>query len=340
MTWILPEPMLSTPVSSPGLRLGWAGEPKWDGFRAAVSVDAGRVVLRSRHGTEMGPAFPEVVSGAVQLPDATAMDGELVVWDAAGRLAFERLQNRLARRGAGAGRAAEEWPAHFVAFDLLRLSGTVTIGWPYWRRRAALESVFAARRLFAPWALCPSTADPDTVREWLSWASVGMEGVVFKRLTDVYEPSVRGWQKYKVRETSEAIVGAVTGSLTDPRTLLLGRYDAEGRLQYVGRTTALARAAGTAVAGLLEAALRGHPWTGWSFSAGWGSREQLDVTLVDPGLVVEVGVDVARDASGRWRHPARWHRARPDLSPTDVPLLTTSPHDGGTRGGPGRRATG
>lgn len=194
---MLPEPMLSTPVSSPDLRPGWAGEPKWDGFRAALSVDAGRVVLRSRRGTEMGSAFPEVVAGAMQLPDATAMDGELVVWDAAGRLAFERLQNRFARRGAGAVRAAEEWPAHFVAFDLLRLSGTVTIGWPYWRRRAALESVFAARRLFAPWALCPSTTDPDTVREWLSWASVGMEGVVFKRLTDAYAPSVRGWEKYK-----------------------------------------------------------------------------------------------------------------------------------------------
>jgi len=43
---------------------------KWDGFRVRVSVDAGRVVLRSRHGTGMGPAFPEVVAGAVQLPDA------------------------------------------------------------------------------------------------------------------------------------------------------------------------------------------------------------------------------------------------------------------------------
>ncbi|MDL5206695.1 ATP-dependent DNA ligase [Streptomyces sp. ALI-76-A] len=243
-------------------------------------------------------------------------------------LAHDRLQNRLARRGSGAVRASEEWPAHFVAFDLLRLSGTVTIGWPYWRRRAALESVFAARRLFAPWALCPSTTDPDTVREWLSWASVGMEGVVFKRLTDAYEPSVRGWRKY-----------AVSGSLTQPRTLLLGRYDAEGRLQYVGRTTTLARAAGTAVAGLLKAGRRGHPWTGWSFSAGWGSREQLDITLVEPGLVVEVGVDVARDVSGRWRHPARWPRARPDLSLTDVPRLTASPRDGGTRGGSGRRAT-
>jgi ATP-dependent DNA ligase len=176
----------------------------------------------------MVASFPEIVAGAAQLPDATALDGELVVWDAAGRLAFEQLQNRLQRRGAGAARAAGEWPAHFVAFDLLRLSGTDTTSWPYRRRRAALESVSAARRLSAPWVLCPSTTDPDTVREWLTWASVGMEGVLFKRLDGVYEPAVRGWRKYKVRETTEAIVGAVTGSLAAPRSLLLGRYDDDG----------------------------------------------------------------------------------------------------------------
>jgi hypothetical protein len=96
VTWMLPEPMLSTPVPAPELRPGWAGEPKWDGFRAAVMVDEARVVLRSRRGTDMGPAFPEIVAGAVQLPDASALDGELVVWDAAGRLAFEQLQDRLA----------------------------------------------------------------------------------------------------------------------------------------------------------------------------------------------------------------------------------------------------
>ncbi|MER7577821.1 ATP-dependent DNA ligase [Streptomyces sp. NPDC126514] len=322
MTWTLPEPMLSTPVPGPDLRPGWAAEPKWDGFRALVSVDAGQTVLRSRRGIEMAASFPEVVAGAVQLPDATALDGELVVWDASGRLAFERLQNRLARRGAAAARASEEGPAHFVAFDLLRLSGTDTTGWPYRRRRAALESVFDARRLTAPWALCPSTTEPGVVREWLTWASVGIEGVVFKKLDDVYRPSVRGWQKYKVRETSEAIVGAITGSLAVPRTLLLGMYDNQGRFQYVGRTTTLSQAAGAAVADLLTRGRRGHPWTGRSFSAAWGSQEQLTVTLVEPELVVEVGVDVARDASGRWRHPARWHRARPDLSPTDVPHLT------------------
>ncbi|MFF7549608.1 hypothetical protein ACFZCU_39130 [Streptomyces canus] len=129
----------------------------------------------------------------------------------------------------------------------------------------------------------------------------------------------------QAHETTEAIVGAVTGPLTAPRGLLLGRYD-DGRLQYTGRATTLTRTASATVAGQLASAQHGHPWTGWSFSAGWGSRETLNATLMEPELVVEVGVDVARDAAGRWRHPARLHRARPDLSPADVPRWTSAPH--------------
>ncbi|MGX1480791.1 UNVERIFIED_CONTAM: ATP-dependent DNA ligase [Streptomyces canus] len=53
--------------------------------------------------------------------------------------------------GAVPGRAGDgEEAVELVAFDVLRLSGTDTTGWPYRRRRAALESVFATRRLIAP----------------------------------------------------------------------------------------------------------------------------------------------------------------------------------------------
>ncbi|MET7920892.1 hypothetical protein ABZU45_34580 [Streptomyces avermitilis] len=66
-----------------------------------------------------------------QRQDATALDGELTVWDAR-RPAFELLQNRLHWRGAGAIRAAAQWP---TPFDVLRLAGTDITSWPYRRRR-------------------------------------------------------------------------------------------------------------------------------------------------------------------------------------------------------------
>ncbi|MBT2386343.1 hypothetical protein [Streptomyces sp. ISL-11] len=39
----------------------------------------------------------------------------------------------------------------------------------------------------------------------------------------------------------EAVVGAVTGAPGSPGGVLLGRYDAAGRLEYVGRSTSLGR---------------------------------------------------------------------------------------------------
>jgi hypothetical protein len=116
----------------------------------------------------------------------------------------------------------------------------------------------------------------EDVTQLLTWTTVGVEGVVFKRLNEPYRPGTRAWSKYKVRETTEAIVGAVTGHRSVPRTLLLGRYDDQERLQYIGRTTTLPRAAGALVGELLTTVRAGHPWTGWSFSAGWGRRETLD----------------------------------------------------------------
>ncbi|MEU3734626.1 hypothetical protein AB0E81_35315 [Streptomyces sp. NPDC033538] len=87
-----------------------------DGFRAQLARWAdGRVLLRSRQGTAMTASFPEILDAALaQLPDDTGLDGELVVWEGE-RLAFERLQQRLARRrGAGITAAARAWPAHLV----------------------------------------------------------------------------------------------------------------------------------------------------------------------------------------------------------------------------------
>ncbi|MFI0141888.1 ATP-dependent DNA ligase [Streptomyces luteogriseus] len=321
MTWSLPEPMLTAAVDSPDLPAGYAAEPKWDGYRTQLAVHAdGRVLLRSRQGTDMTGSFPEIRAAALaQLPADTGLDGELVVWEAE-RLAFERLQQRLARRGKGAREAAGQWPAHYVAFDLVHADGTDLTGWAYRRRRAALEALFAEHGLVAPLTLCPSTTDPAVAAQWLPWASAGLEGLVFKRLDEPYLP-VRSWRKYKVRVTTEAIVGAVTGSLAAPRTVLLGRYDRAGRLRYTGRSTTLSQAAGRALAELLRPPSAVHPWDGWTFSAGWGTRRALDVHLVQADVVMEVAVDVARDAAGRWRHPARAHRVRTDIDVAQVPAF-------------------
>ncbi|MFJ9588659.1 hypothetical protein [Streptomyces acidicola] len=64
-----------------------------------------------------------------------------------------------------------------------------------------------------------------------------------------------------------------------------------------------------------------HPWTGWSFSVGWGSWQQLQVQLVEPDVVAKVAVDVSMDKAGLWRHPVRLRRVRTDLTPAEIQLF-------------------
>lgn len=90
--------------------------------------------------------------------------------------------------------------------------------------------------------------------------------------------------------------------------MLLGRYDIAGRLRYAGRSTTLSQAAGHALADRLSQPTGTHPSAGRTLTAVWGAQRTLGVHLVQPDVVLEVAVDVARDTSGRWRHPARPHR--------------------------------
>lgn len=90
------------------------------------------------------------------------------------------------------------------AFDLLRRGVDLTRQ-PYTARRAALVQLFAEQSLGPRLALCPSTTYPATAAEWLTWSSVGMEGLVFKSLRQPYLGGRRGWRKYRSRASAEAV---------------------------------------------------------------------------------------------------------------------------------------
>ncbi|WSW02313.1 ATP-dependent DNA ligase [Streptomyces sp. NBC_01006] len=314
------------------LGAGVAYEQKFDGHRALLftpPAPGGQVLIQTRRGSLVQDRFPDLVAAAVeQLPPGLVLDGELLVWDPeAGALSFEALQRRAAARARSAAALAARTPAHFVAFDALQIDGVQTLSLPYSERRRRLEVLFASRALTAPWTLCPMTTDLATARERLeSWTDVsGVEGLVIKPLTSKYVPNHRGWSKVRRRDTTEAIIGAVTGTLARPQLLVLGRHDHGGRLRAVGRTVLLRPDAARQVAEHLTAAAPGHPWEGVRFSATWGSRDVLDTTLVHPALVAEVSVDRAVDHGGIFRHPLRFQRLRLDVGPEDVSRFGAGP---------------
>ncbi|MEV7081909.1 hypothetical protein AB0N88_25775 [Streptomyces sp. NPDC093516] len=129
------------------------------------------------------------------------------------------MQQRLARRSKGASQAAGQWPAHYVAFDLLHQSESNLTGWPYWQRRAALDALFANHRLQAPLTSCPSTSDPDVTRGWLEWTKAGLEGLCFKRLNEPYQAAdqVRITGAWVRGDAGRQVVVVLVHAVTAPR---------------------------------------------------------------------------------------------------------------------------
>jgi ATP-dependent DNA ligase len=309
------------------------GEPKFDGWRALARVDTyGGVSLVTRHGTRLSRAFPELQEALhTYLPPDTIVDAELVRWDPRGRLDFAMV----GRRAAASQRAHElamRWPCSLIVFDLLQLRGQELWREPLAVRRTVMEDVFSGVPATAPVVLTMQSGDLDELSIWrTALPKHGIEGLVFKDVREPYLAGRRRWSKLKHRQTEDGVVAGATGA---PASLLLGRYDETGQLRIVGRTMPLAPAASAEIAAAIRPAHGDHPWPA-RLPAGWvglyGRREPLRYLQLEPDLVVEVQVDVARTGH-RWRHPARYVRIRPDLRPTDVANLECAATREGTDG--------
>ena len=250
----VPEPMLAAAVdgvpAADALPGGTVWEPKFDGFRALVSVGE-RVTITSRRGKDLTPWFPDVADATCsQLSSQPLLlDGELVVW-AQGRFDFTALQQRLVAGRRLAALVAER-PASLVAFDLLTADGEDLMRLPWRQRRARLEAVMADTR--APLQLCPATTDRQEALVWFdTWAALGVEGLVAKGQAQPYMPGRRGWLKVRHRHGAEAVVGAVVGRLVVPERLVLGAFDDAGVLRVVGSTGPLGAGSARAVGAMLS----------------------------------------------------------------------------------------
>ncbi|MEE1812802.1 non-homologous end-joining DNA ligase [Streptomyces sp. BE133] len=309
-------PMLATPGSLPpeAVEDRWAFEVKHDGQRAIVYLPGdGTVTLRARSGTEITPAYPELAGLGSALDRPAVLDGEIVALDSEGRSDFERLQSRMGLAGspAKAARMAQIVPAHLVLFDVVFLGHSSLTKMPYTERRTLLEGLGLAG---AHWST-PTAVVGHGAQAVEMTRAAGLEGVLAKRLTSVYEPGVRSrtWIKIRHVRTVDVIVGGWVpgrGRLAGlPGALLVGEWR-EGALRYVGSVgTGWSDTERTTLAGLLQvAAIDACPFDEVPRVAG--------ARWVLPRLVGEVRY-TTRTRAGRLRHPS-WHRLRPDLAPDDI----------------------
>ncbi|TSD87535.1 ATP-dependent DNA ligase [Mycobacterium sp. KBS0706] len=311
------EPMEAESVS--GLPEGsrWQYEPKWDGFRCVTFKDGDRVELQSRNQKPLGRYFPELVEALVDLPlDRFVFDGEILAF-IEGEPTFEVLQLRLHPAASRVAKLAEQQPATFMAFDLLAgEDGKSVISRTLRERRALLESMFEGIDPdLARVMLSPATTDRDLALRWLREIGHGLDGIVAKRLDLPYQPGDRAMRKYKLWTTVDCVIAGVyykqPGQQLD--SLLLGLYDREGLLHYVGRVRVgkadpeTERRIRPLIGGRL--AFSGRAPGGPS---RWSGRERNPIP-VKPKQVVEVSADHITD--NHMRHGARLLRWRDDKPP-------------------------
>jgi ATP-dependent DNA ligase len=305
-------------------------EPKWDGFRCLAFRDGDQIDLRSRHDRPLARYFPEIVDGLrVAVPDGTVLDGEIVLVGQRG-FDFAALMSRLHPAATRVARLSAEWPASYVAFDVLATGPDDLREHPFAERRATLESLLAAGSETI--RITPATADVAEAQGWLErFAGGGVDGVVAKGCALRYQPNRRAMTKVKRERTVDCVVAGARVTLKDPpgvSSLSLGLYADRGELRHVGVASAFTtdqrRQFLDDLRGLVVP-LDEHPWRhGFGIerspigrlkgSAGrWTPEMEHDWVPLAPVRVCEVAVDSID--TDRFRHPARFRRWRPDRDP-------------------------
>ena len=287
---------------------GWQYEPKWDGFRGLLENTSGELRLWSRNARPLLRYFPELEPLGKLLPAHSALDGEIVI-ERDGVLDFDAMQTRLHPAESRVRKLSAEIPAEFIAFDVLVWKEEQIWRRPLAERRRELE------RKTKRFTLSPATRDRDEAVDWLDrFEAIGLDGVVAKRVESPYLPGSRdGVVKVKPEKTADCVVVGVRWKSRPDRiaTLLLGLYDDDGEIDYVG-SAAVAPARHDEIAERALPLLENAPERRFSEPNRWGGGE-LEESPLRPELVVEVRYDKVQ--SNRFRHGTKLIRFRDDKDP-------------------------
>lgn len=193
-------PMEPVRVAAWRPRPGWVAEAKWDGVRLLAWCERGGCAFRSRRLRPLPGDWPELVYALFDLLFAGGRDLRRLAWEERRRELEHRLGGRLPAPRPGAE---------------LRLAG---LGW-----ERGLQAL-----------LTPVHADAAAL--WRAVEEAGWEGMVLKRRDAPYRAGKApgAWEKVKRRLAREAVIGGYRSEGGELRALLLGAYDEEGRLRFLG----------------------------------------------------------------------------------------------------------
>jgi len=305
--WV--EPELATLTEERFADPGWLYERKLDGERCLAFAGDDGVRLVTRNQKSANASYPELVEALEgQAATGFVVDGEVVSFDR-DETSFSLLQQRI-HVGHPSPELRARIPVYYYVFDIMFSGGADVRERPLLERKELLRGLsFAGPLRFT------ECRTGDGVAYWKQACLDGWEGIIAKRADAPYRAGrQRDWLKFKCVAGQEFVIGGYT----DPRgtrsgfgALLLGYYDADGRLTYAGKVgTGFNEQTLHSLYGQLARLERADP----PFQRGKLPRS--GVHWVEPRLVGQIGFS-EWTTDGLLRHP-RFQGLRRDKRPSDV----------------------
>ena len=298
-------------------------EDKFDGIRAQVHVESGRVAIYSRTMDEITHRFPELIGPLESLKTSVIIDGELVPAHGDVILPFSELQKRLGRKDVGT-QLLQAVPVVLVAYDLLYANGRVLIDQPLSERRHLLGQIVPGQ---GPLRMSAGKLLRDAAlldEEFELARNRGNEGLMIKSPQSPYKPGRRGRDWLKVKRAIATLDVAVTAvevghgkrrNLLSDYTFAVRRSAENPELLNIGK----------AYSGLTDRELT--DLTEWFKNHTLQEFAHGRVRIVEPRVVIEVTFDRVqpskRHKSGYALRFPRILRLRPDKRTTDIDTLET-----------------
>lgn len=210
-------------------------EIKWDGERCIAYLDpkAG-TELRNKRNVKMLPKVPELSEIHKQVTKRCILDGELMVLKDGKPDFFEIQRRSLMSNRFRIELAAKQYPATFIAYDILYLDGKDVTLQPLEQRKALLQKTVRQNERLA----ISKTIEGQGKALYRFAEQQQLEGIVAKRKDSVYIQGKRtkDWVKIKCMEDDDFIVCGYIKKENHMTSLVLGKYK-DGEMVYKGHVT-------------------------------------------------------------------------------------------------------
>ena len=211
----------------------WIAQIKWDGVRVLTYYDGNEIRLFNRKANERTFHYPELQ----KIEDycrasSVILDGEIIALGSDDKPSFHEVMRRDSiRRSENVKQVSKIVPVTYMIFDLLYYGEQWVNDLPLSERMELLANIVRPQPNIQ---LASSHHDGQVLFKTIK--EHGLEGIVMKRKDSRYFIGERKdvWLKVKNYQDLIAIVAGFTLNSGIVNALLLGLYDADGHLWYIG----------------------------------------------------------------------------------------------------------